>query len=447
MMKKQDKIRESEREADWRALAEASTEKVALAMRDLYSIYTAGAVEWIGGLYDAQSGGFYYSESARDNEPYFADAESTKQALSFFTSSGLARSCGGYKNMFSERVRAKFVYFAKSMQDENGYFYHAGWGKELTDKKISRRSRDLGWCTSLLHDFGAKPTYPTPNGYDGDYIDANGRPVSRKRGKTDGDGVADAPVVYAENLKDAAAFRAYLDSKDIHERSYHSCSEIITQASQIVERDRQLAECGEGAQLMPMLIGWLNENQHPESGHWHPVSNYYAINGLYKAARIYNAAGLAMPNAAAAVRSAMAAITSDEPMGAVVDIFNSWSAISYILSNQRTHGGEAGEALVREVTAEMRDRATETLACTRQKLSEFRKPDGSFSYTKCASAKISAGMPVAVPDTNEGDVNATTIAISGVARAVYEALGLADRFVPIYTDVDRHLLLAVMGEE
>ena len=119
-------------------------------------------------------------------------------------------------------------------------------------------------------------------------------------------------------------------------------------------------------------------------------------------------------------------------MGAVVDIFNSWSAISYILSNQRTHGGEAGEALVREVTAEMRDRATETLACTRQKLSEFRKPDGSFSYTKCASAKISAGMPVAVPDTNEGDVNATIICSSELLYYIYAALELIDYAVPIF---------------
>lgn len=441
-------IREAEIAADLRRLGSAAGAQggdVVASVRDLYEIYKPEAIDWIGGLYDREACAFYYSESARDNEPYFPDAESTKQALSFFTSSGLAREVGGYQNMFPEGIRRGFIRFAKSMQDENGYFYHPGWGKERTDKVITRRSRDLGWCTSMLRDFGAMPTYPTPNGYEGDYIDAFGRPVSGKCEKTEKNERVAEPKIYAENLRSAEAFRAYLGTKDIENRSYHACSELITQAGQIVERDRLVTEACGGERLMDILISWLDAHQHPESGHWHPVSNYYAVNGLYKAARIYNAAGLAMPYAEAAVRSAMEAITSGEAMGAVVDIFNSWSAISYLLDNQRRYGGEEGERLIRRVTHELRAEARTTLGVTKEKLSGFLKADGSFSYCPDRSAHVSAGMPVAVPYTDEGDVNATTIAISGVAGSIFSSLGLSEAQVRIYTSADRERLLALMG--
>ena len=437
-------MRAAEQKEFFDRLGTAAGEEIRDAFAELYSIYDSSAIEWLGSLYDKRTGGFYYSVSAKNSDEFFPDAESTKQALSFMTSSGLAARVGGYPHMFSDEVKEKFVRFAKSMQDENGYFYHSGWGKERTDKVITRRSRDLNWCTSLLSDFGAKPTYRTPNGYEGDGLLADGSKAPEKEAALELSGGEKKPMVYAENLRDEAAFRAYLGTKDIANRSYHACSEIITQAGQIVERDRQLEELREDYRLMDILIAWLNENQHRESGHWHPVSNYYAVNGLYKAARIYNAAKLPMPNAKAAVHSAIAAITSDEPMGAVVDIFNSWSAISYLFDNQRRFGGEAGEVLVKEATELLRASAVECIRSTREKLSIFKKADGSFSYCPDRSAHISAGMPVAVPYTNEGDVNATTIAISGVTGSIYAALGFTEYRVPIYTDANRIQLLSLI---
>ena len=39
------------------------------AVENFYSIYTDRIYEWLAGLWDGEVGGFYYSCSARDNEP------------------------------------------------------------------------------------------------------------------------------------------------------------------------------------------------------------------------------------------------------------------------------------------------------------------------------------------------------------------------------------------
>ena len=50
------------------------------SVQDLYSIYNHDVVEWLAGIYDNKSGGFYYSNSARDNDGFLPDIESTNQA-------------------------------------------------------------------------------------------------------------------------------------------------------------------------------------------------------------------------------------------------------------------------------------------------------------------------------------------------------------------------------
>ena len=58
--------------------------EIIAAMKDLYKIFVdRKMVEWEANLYDAKIGGWYCSDSARDNEPYLPDIESTYVALSF----------------------------------------------------------------------------------------------------------------------------------------------------------------------------------------------------------------------------------------------------------------------------------------------------------------------------------------------------------------------------
>ena len=68
------------------------------ALRAWHELYTDEVVEWLAKLYDAKIGGWYYSESARDNDTVeyrektyklLPDVESTNQALCFLESAGM----------------------------------------------------------------------------------------------------------------------------------------------------------------------------------------------------------------------------------------------------------------------------------------------------------------------------------------------------------------------
>ena len=66
-------------------------DKVYDALREYYTLYDKnGLITWFAGLYDPEIGGYYYSNSARDNDQFKPDAESTSQALGFISASGLA---------------------------------------------------------------------------------------------------------------------------------------------------------------------------------------------------------------------------------------------------------------------------------------------------------------------------------------------------------------------
>ena len=83
-------------DAYYKKLAEDFDKKTAEAAESFYSIYTDRIYEWLAGLWDGEVGGFYYSNSARDNKPYFPDIESTSQAFNFLHSEGIVDKFDGF---------------------------------------------------------------------------------------------------------------------------------------------------------------------------------------------------------------------------------------------------------------------------------------------------------------------------------------------------------------
>ena len=366
-----------------------------------------------------------------------------------------------YVRSTDSRMHAEIVRFIKSMQDPNGFFYHPQWTKELTDSRLSRRARDLRWCTRLLSEFGAKPTYDTPNGVKGDGLDVNGNPVSKIQLTTPiGDGVICAAsrvilaATYAEHFESAETFSAYLDRlvSSPNHNFYSIGNEFASQTSQIIERDRQLKAEGKDYSLMTMLISWLNLHQNPDNGLWEQESNYLAVNGLMKISGIYNAAKAEIPNADLAVIGAMNAITSGEEVKHVVDIFNTWCAIENVLSNIRTYAKDRTEGgvtvtandRVSEIRAVIYKNADRYLKATKEKLSLFQKKDGSFSYNRSSTSTTSQGMPVALP-VNEGDVNATELATISTAGCIASVLGI--NRPPMFTEADRIVFFAIINDK
>jgi len=415
---------------------------VVSAMKGLYSLYSDNLISWFANLYDPAIGGYYYSNSARNTDGYLPDAESTEQALRFINSSGMIDGfVDSYTEALPKEIGEQIVNFIYNLQDSNGYFYHPQWSKAAVDNKVSRRSRDLSHCVSILSAYGVAPKYKTPSGVGSDdelvpasFVNLTGQLRSSAASAVSKVvAVADSGVAVDPNLKDDVSFRKYLDSLDVQNNSYSAGNTLTAFFNEIEYRDSVLQEQNVGYSLVDIMIEHLNEKQFAHNGLWHAETNYYAINGLMKISGVYSKAGVVFPNSEKATRAAIDAITTDEEAGAVTDIYNTWFAVARMFNIINKTEGDAGAALVDSMRAELLANAPNAIKTTAEKLAVFRKDDGSFSYTPMYSSQNSQGMPVAVPKSVEGDVNATLICTSDILGYIYSALGLSTQFVPIYT--------------
>ena len=150
----------------WRAFEKECGKDMTDALKEWHELYTDEVVDWFAGLYDAKIGGYYYSESARDNETVeykentyrlLPDVESTNQALCFLESANLVDDFGGkYANALPEWMKKDIGDWVYNLQDEDGFFYHPQWGKNIT---LHRRARDRAWSRSILRNLGITPKY------------------------------------------------------------------------------------------------------------------------------------------------------------------------------------------------------------------------------------------------------------------------------------------------
>lgn len=439
--------------------------KLVEALKSLYEMYTPDMIDWFASLYDPTTGGYYYSESARDGEYTMRgdrrfelrpDAESTIQALGVWQLSGMMRAYGNSKrNAVPSWMREQIVRYIKSLQDpDTGFFYHPQWGKEFTDGYVLRRARDLLWCTGILNDLGSAPTYNSPNGYKGDGIRYDGTSVAVAHDASLSSQAAENTgrerSYHAPHLENKDTFMAYL--LDLEEKRkgdfYGIGSQLTSESPQFVERDKALAEEGAGYSLMQILCDWLDTKQDPATGF------FTSINGLLKVSGIYSRAQREIPNSELAVQSAIDFILSDKPAGSIVELYNPWNAIANTIGIVGKYGatrvidgteltGEERAARLRHIVHET---APATLAKTKEKLAPYAKPRGSFSYTVNGPAINSCGMPVVDKQLFEGDVNATHLASTGLLSGIYSGLALSSLAVPIFSEDDGERYIALLEE-
>ena len=442
----------------WANVEEAAGTTVAEALKHFYNVYSDDAVFWLANLYEPNicvcegeckntvycgGGGFYYSNSARDNYGFFPDLESTKQLLYALQGSGMLYE---YSNAINKAIpkemKSSIVRFAKSLQDySDGYFYHPQWGQSIN---TSRRGRDLDNAIAILRAFGASPTYNTPNGVKGDGILADGSAVLAGKHLLQRLGVSAqsaAKVVINKNFKtravspefaSSASLIAYLEgglNRDlyINENSYSFGNALQARFSEIKAADSNTSD-----NLVETLINWLNSKQQ-SNGIWDKTvtSDYAPVNGIMKICMVYVTAGYSVPNMDKVLTWCIKAITTDEDPYAITDIRNAWDAMNMI-SNIVQNTDTAAMAVLEE----FRSNPVEALEISLEKFSLFRRSDGSFGYYVDSSAASSQGVAVAVTGSYEGDVNATSMTIAGVQNMIFGALGLSDYVVPVYTHSD-----------
>ena len=436
------------------------TEEIYAALKSLYTNYNDGVISWFANLYEPSIGGYYYSNSARNTQGFFPDIESTSQALDFISGSGLTYKVGSVKNALPEWMQKQLIYFFKSRQDANGYFYHPQWTKEAIDANDTRRGRDLSKAVSGLAYFGVKPTYDTPQGDKGDGILADGTPVgadsvslltpSLRVDKVLA--VSKVVAVASEGyvhpyLQSKESFKAYLNTLDINGSPYKTSSILSTWNSQIVRRDKQLkAEGKEG--LEKTYFDWLESKQNPKTGLWttYDYADYEGVNGLLKISGVWSSFQRPFPYAMEAANSTLDVISAMKPedVSAITDIYNTWYAVLNIIQNVQSYNKELNTQM-EAFRSELLSNATPAINNTKICIAAFAKPDGSFSYSKKYTSPTSSGMYVALPKQEEGDINATELASVGTVGRLFEVLGLG-AMVPLYTEADRIRYVQILNE-
>ena len=425
------------------------------ALKDLYSIFSPGVVDWFANLYDPQIGGFYFSNSARDNEGFLPDVESTRFALGSFRRLGLAGEFGD--NIFAALppyVKTQIGRFVKGLQDPNGYFYHPQWGKEMTDANKPRRGRDLTMALNVLEWLEMKPTYDTPTGVKGDGLLADGT-VAPTQSKAETSGFVGKKAEADPMLKDKESFLEFLSRYKIDldnpNSSYEIGSDFESQAARIAARDRELEAEGADFRLCDILAEWFEKHQDPETGIFCKPEHLgvRAINGVLKIAGAYDRMGKPFPNAVAAFRSARNAIVSDEEPNTVCWVLNPWYSLTVITNNvEKTSKKSADNTASRQIAelrAEMIENYPEMIRATAQKLKKFRKPDGSFSYLQNRTSHTAGDMPVAVMGTNEGDVDSTNICCGGVVGHIFAIL--KQEMIPFFAEADRLRYISILDKK
>ena len=385
------------------------------AIESFYTLYEDGLISWLAGLYDKNIGGFYYSNSAKQNErvefkgeeyALLPDIESTHQAMGLLVT---AKVFGSHADL-PEKMKSGIKRFATSLLDkENGFFYHPQWGKEMTDSHQPRRGRDLMWAVMIAKNLGFEYPYPTA------------RERIAKENKSES-------VAVPDYLKSEQAYRKYLDSFNWITDSYYAGNALAAQAPMIV-----------AAGLEDVTADYLYSIQDKSIGLWGEQRGYMAINTYLKISCLYDTMKRPIPGAEKAVISVLDCATTDETADTVCFPYNVWYSLCNISKNFISYGGNKGKKEAQELSSHILKNATRAVVASKEKVSTFKKTDASFSYMVRRTSPGSQGMPVAFDNTNEGDVNASVICTAGICENMFEALSLP--MPPLFSENAKQLFL------
>ncbi len=424
---------------------EEKSEAVIYELQALYNILNNNysIVSWLANLYDPVTGGFYYSNSARNNEGYLPDLESTSQALGIIKSI-LTGYGGTLTDYFGEEIANKFVSFAKNMQKPNGYFYHLQW-KDITDSNTVRKNLDVLAALNILSDFNASPTYDTPNGVKGDGVVTPASRLTLPFNYNKAEAVSalvssESDEIYIPSyMKSKDAFETYLSGLNIKSNTEAVCQELNSNISLYIAVDELLEEQGANYRLSELLTSYLTRNQNSYTGLWGSSSEATSdsIGLLSEITKLYDGTKQCMPNYENIFSTIEKYINFDEEPTNISDISKAWSSLAAVVNNITTYGrdNQYSALSVENALSSLYYEFEEILKTTREKLLLFIRDDGSFSTLTTGSASEQYGMSVALPLTDEGDINATLLASKNIYLSVFRVLGLGD--VPIFNTSDR----------
>lgn len=408
-------IRNKKREKDFLALVPTMGNAAVDEIRKIYEMFDHRMLIWLADLYDPEIGGFYYSNSARDHEGFLPDLESTNQAIGFIARQ--CRLCRGEEHgdmpitKLPENIAKKICSFAYNLQDEDGYFYHPQWSKEVPE---TRKGRDHMAAWRLIEPLGIECKYVRPT----------------KRPKT---GVKKA--VLPEQFSSLEAYSAWLDTKELEGGKSYSFGHYINSTTGYLFTA--------GKEYIDLLVKWLNEHQNPENGLWESKVSYDAVSGLMKLGLCYPDFGAALPYPEKSFESAMSAVLSDEPVTFGCEFYNAWAAINASFKSMEFSGDTE---LLEKCRKRLLEKAPELIRVTGEKMAKCRVSDGSFAYFTEESGKTcpkSQGVPVGLDNVREGDVNGNGCSTQAPLKHMFQTFGVS---VPaFFCEEDAALVFDIMN--
>ena len=383
------------------------------AVKDFYETFyePEKIIRWWAGLYDPERGAFYYANSARDNDGFLPDMESTYQIVNRFRTfnSNLAEYLG-------PTITAKMIKFYQDMQDpSDGYFYHPQWTKAQSRQNNMRYTRDQDWALSVLDWLHSEPKY-TPAKYRINSAGLYDEEVPRLLSSGSGWQANETSVRnYVNNLIDTTTCEQWGNQLD-------------TQISNF-----------EAAGVLQYVVDVLDERVNPTYGLW--VTGYnestdtYSINAggtevpygiftnTYKVMKVYNAANRFFAHSTKMVENAIKAINSRDAGARVTYIFNPWATLGQVRTNLK-NGGSKGIAPLAEYDNLIQTNILGMIDALKSSLGIYKHADGSYSYLPDGrSAATIYSTPVSL-GLNEGDVNANNLVIS-FSQHICNAIGLS----------------------
>ena len=410
-----------------------NADEIIAGIRQLYSLYETDQLVWFANLYDMEGGGFYYSNSGRDNLGFFPDLESTSQALSNLDRSGLFDDFGGLKALgVPEAMRESMLSWLLGLQSsEDGFFYHPQWGTNIAS---SRRGRDLDNARNLFSYLKAKPYYDEPSGNLKGTLGAPGadavKPASYLTSplgaSADLSAIRPAASTLPYYLQSIDAWAEYLEEKNVSRDSYSVGNSLVSDWSLIKAAGQEYVE---------YVINHLNERQIPETGLWEYNTpdddydpsdgiGYNGTNGLMKICVLYGSLGYSVPNAYNALMSAIKVgcyPNTDPKDETVCYVLNIWTCLNSMMGSIKKND-EANYPAARALLIE---KAPELLRASYDLLKTHLMPDGGFSYYERQPINISQGALVGCAEWRESDINATMVATSSTIGAMFGALELS----------------------
>lgn len=464
------KEKEMKIEAIWSKIKAESSDELYNALRS-FALGFNGTVtcEWMANLWDEELGGFYYSNSARDYEPFRPDLESTFQIISWLKANG---ATDDVNKLFPNEMKAKLVDFAKNMQYPDGYFYHPQWAKGTDNLQTDRYGRDLSWATDIISRFTVDtdgdgveekqyPNYCAPSGLKCKEHSENGGVCSGatltalKGAKSGGVKAAVSrlskstvkpvsSVLEKPDYSSSEAFVGWLKRVNADIKTKPGTPSHYINALQ--HEIRAKGYCDELLDYLESVQEEVYREQKAKgetpSGLWSYEASFSLAQSIQKYFTFFNDDQYGRPlkyyKEALATCIDMILLDAKGEKG-LNDLMNQCNTIDYIITNVKKYRNDP--ALVEELYGMVRARGVEIIEGIKRNLEPHSLGDGMFAYYKGKSLPKIYGVHIS-KGVRESDVNGQ-ILVTTLYRSIFKAFNYP--VVPLCTEEDGDNFISIIN--